>query len=132
MFRHLLFTAALPASLCACQSSSDSPVEPTGVASEAVDPPMTSPAAIGSVAPVPTPTQTTGTPVAVDECGAGKLGRWLNLLPTETIKADIAATVGQRPIRYYRQGDPITMDFSAARLNVELGADGRIKLFRCG
>jgi len=39
---------------------------------------------------------------------------------------------GERPIRYYTRGDPITMDFSAARLNVELGADGRIKLFRCG
>ena len=65
-------------------------------------------------------------------CGADKLGRWLNVLPTETVKTEIAATVGERPIRYYTQGDPITMDFSQSRLNVELGADGRIKLFRCG
>ena len=65
-------------------------------------------------------------------CGADKLGRWLNALPTEDVKAEIAAAVGPRPIRYYAQGDPITMDFSEARLNVELGEDGRIKLFRCG
>jgi len=54
------------------------------------------------------------------------------VLPTNDVKAEIAATVGERPIRYYTQGDPITMDFSAARLNVELGEDGRIKVFRCG
>ena len=66
------------------------------------------------------------------ECGADMLGRWLNVLPTETVKTDIAETVGERPIRYYTQGDSITMDFSPARLNVELGVDGRIKLFRCG
>jgi hypothetical protein len=52
--------------------------------------------------------------------------------PTVVVKTDIAAIVGERPIRYYTQGDPITMDFNADRLNVELGADGRIKLFRCG
>jgi len=65
-------------------------------------------------------------------CGADKLKRWMNVLPTESVKEEIAATVGDRPIRYYKQGDPITMDFSPARLNVELGEDGRIKLFRCG
>ena len=65
-------------------------------------------------------------------CGADQLARWLNALPTEEVKAAIAAAVGQRPIRYYTRGDPITMDFSEARLNVELGEDGRIKLFRCG
>ena len=65
-------------------------------------------------------------------CGADKLGRWLNALPTADVKAEIAASVGERPIRYYTQGNPITMDFSEDRLNVELGQDGRIKLFRCG
>jgi hypothetical protein len=70
---------------------------------------------------------------AGDECGADKVAaRWLNALPTDEVKADIAARVGDRPIRYYSQGDPITMDFNAARLNVESGPDGRIKLFRCG
>ena len=65
-------------------------------------------------------------------CGTEKLSRWLNLLPTEPVKAEIAAAVGERPIRYYTQGAGISADFRPERLNVELGVDGRIKLFRCG
>lgn len=67
-----------------------------------------------------------------DACGAGELGPWLNLLPTATVKNEIAEAAGERPIRYYTEGDPVTMDYNAARLNVELGPDGRIKRFRCG
>ena len=48
------------------------------------------------------------------------------------MKAEISATVGERPIRYIAPGDAVTLDFSPSRLNVELGEDGRIKLFRCG
>ena len=69
-----------------------------------------------SVRPEPTPAKP-GTPVAG---------------PTPEVKAQIAARVGERPIRYYGPDDAITMDFSPGRLNVELGKDGRIKLFRCG
>ena len=66
-------------------------------------------------------------------CGADKVThRWLNALPTADVKSAIAATVGSRPIRYYDRDEAITMDFSEARLNVELGAEGRIKRFRCG
>ena len=66
------------------------------------------------------------------ECGADKLDRWLNVLPTETVKADIRETVGHDRIRYIAPGDMVTMDFRPDRLNVETGEDGRIKLFRCG
>jgi hypothetical protein len=65
-------------------------------------------------------------------CGAEKLANWRNVLPTEEVKAEIAATVGERPIRYIAPGDAVTMDFSPSRLNVELGEDGRIVRFRCG
>jgi hypothetical protein len=65
-------------------------------------------------------------------CSADKLDRWLNALPSEEVKEEIAAAAGKRPIRYFTQGDAITMDYSEARLNVELGDDGRIRLFRCG
>ena len=78
------------------------------------------------------PAVTTSGAADDSQCGADKLDRWLNVLPTQTVKDEIAATVGDRAIRYYTQGDPITMDFSPSRLNVELGVDGRIKLFRCG
>lgn len=85
----------------------------------------------GSATPAPTAGQPESEPPA-DECGAGKLGRWLNVLPTDTVKAEIAQAVGERPIRYYGPDDAITMDYNPERLNAELGADGRIKLFRCG
>ena len=65
-------------------------------------------------------------------CGADKLARWLNVLPTETVKADIRETVGHDRIRYIAPGDAVTMDLRPDRLNVETGVDGRIKLFRCG
>jgi hypothetical protein len=66
------------------------------------------------------------------ECGADKLDRWLNVLPTETVKADIRERVGHDRIRYIAPGDVVTMDFRPDRLNVETGEDGGIKLFRCG
>ena len=65
-------------------------------------------------------------------CGADKLDRWLNVLPTETVKAEIRDAVGHDRIRYIAPGDAVTMDLRPDRLNVETGVDGRIKLFRCG
>ena len=66
------------------------------------------------------------------ECGADELDRWLNVLPTETVKAEIRDAVGHDRIRYIAPGDAVTMDLRPDRLNVETGVDGRIKLFRCG
>jgi len=71
-------------------------------------------------------------PPVDDTCGASLVTTWLGALPTDGVKAGIAARVGERPIRYYGPNDAITMDYNPARLNVELGADGKIKRFRCG
>jgi hypothetical protein len=128
MRRLLILAVVLPLALGACQAGS----EPT--ASEPT-PPTASPSPEPPAAPSrPAETEAPDSAASVsDECGADKVsGRWLNALPTADAKADIAAKVGDRPIRYYTQGDSITLDFNAARLNVELGADGRIKVFRCG
>lgn len=67
-----------------------------------------------------------------ESCGANLLGAMGNSMPTPEVKAYIDARVGERPIRYYTEGDPITMDYNPARLNVVLGQDGRIQRFRCG
>jgi hypothetical protein len=65
-------------------------------------------------------------------CGATKLGKFLNLLPTDDVKSQIQAAVGADiAIRYVAPGDVITQDLRANRLNVETGVDGRIKQFRC-
>ena len=119
--------ALLIVPLTACGSGGTGEANASGATTAADDgKPFAEPSAPG-VTPMVAPVQASDTP-----CGADKLGRWLNVLPTDDVKSQIAATVGDRPIRYYAQGDAITMDFSEARLNVELGADGRIKLFRCG
>lgn len=87
---------------------------------------------------VPQPPADEGTPVVnanepdADECGADKLARWLNALPTETVRAEIREAIGHDHIRYIAPGDAVTMDLRPDRLNVETGEDGRIKLFRCG
>ena len=89
-----------------------------------VEPPESPPPAEGSP---PATTEPAG-----DQCGARDLGSYLNQLPTDDTMEQIRATVGQRTIRTIRPGDAVTMDYSPYRLNVELGADGRIKRFRCG
>jgi hypothetical protein len=85
----------------------------------------------GSAGPCNVPAQPPIEP-ALDACRAGDLGRYLNVLPTAEIKAAIASQGGDRRIRYIAPGDAVTMDYSPSRLNVDLGADGRIKRFRCG
>lgn len=98
-------------------------------------------AAMATPAPEPTRSPAAGQPVQApaaseperDSCGAAKVrARWTGALPTAEVKAEIAATVGERRIRYYTEGDPITMDYSEDRLNVVLGRNGRIAEFRCG
>jgi hypothetical protein len=78
-------------------------------------------------------TQATPAEPETDSCGASKVrARWTGAVPSSEVKTQIAKAVGERPIRYYGEGDPITMDYSEDRLNVVLGKDGRIKEFRCG
>lgn len=69
---------------------------------------------------------------AADECGAGKLGSYLNQLPTAEVMAKVRQTIGHDRIRTIRPGDAVTMDYRPDRLNNELGEDGRIKRLRCG
>ena len=121
--------ALLIAALAACQAEgTDDPATPEASATETTAIPDTIPEPEDAVAAV------VGSSGEGDEsgCGADKLANWLGVLPTDEVKAEIAATVGQRPIRYIALGDAVTLDFSPSRLNVELGEDGRIMRFRCG
>ena len=122
--------AVLIATLAACQAEgAREPATPevTGIATETTAIPDTLPEPADAVAAA----RSSGE--ADDSgCGADKLANWLGVLPTDDVKAEIAATVGQRPIRYIAPGDAVTLDFSPSRLNVELGEDGRIMRFRCG
>lgn len=92
-----------------------------------------------SETPIPTATPEPARPSegaepkpAADECGAGKLGSYLNQLPTGEAMAKIKAIVGHDRIRTINPGDAVTMDYRPDRLNIEIGNDGRIKQLRCG
>lgn len=95
-----------------------------------------------SETPVPTPTVQPAPPAppsegtepkpAADECGAGKLGSYLNQPAAVDTMAKIRLTIGHDRIRTINPGDAVTMDFRPDRLNVEIGEDGRIKRLRCG
>jgi hypothetical protein len=131
------FTAlALPLAV-ACTATENTPAA-TEAASASPEASMTTsaPAPEGTRTPgagEPVPATPAADEAANDSCGASKVrARWSNALPTEDVKADIAKRVGERRIRYYTDGDPITMDYSEERLNVVLGKDGRIAEFRCG
>jgi hypothetical protein len=144
MTRPLPFALAFALGLAACQpadtpvgpEASEAPgaVEPSAApASSSATPTSTDSVLVSPVKPGATATSGPDTAKSEDSCGADKVSeRWLNSLPTADVKSAIAKAVGERPIRYYGEGDAITMDFSPQRLNVELGKDGRIKLFRCG
>ena len=126
-----LLTAVLITTLAACQAEgTDEPGAPeaTGTATETTAIPDTIPEPADAVAAA----ARSSSEADDSGCGADKLANWRNVLPTDEVKAKIAATVGERPIRYIAPGDAVTLDFSPSRLNVELGEDGRIKLFRCG
>lgn len=67
-----------------------------------------------------------------DSCGAKQMDIFVDGLSATEVRLQIANRAGNRPVRYYTEGDPITMDHNPQRLNVELGKDTRIKRFWCG
>jgi hypothetical protein len=90
-------------------------------------------------APAPSPTSEPAPPSdspkpspGGDECGAGKLGAYVNQLPSAEAMTGIRTTIGHDRIRTIKPGDAVTMDYRPDRLNIELGEDGRIKVVRCG
>lgn len=71
-------------------------------------------------------------PPAEDACGAAPLARYAGAQASDEVRAAIAATLGERRVRYIAPGDAVTMDFAPSRLNVELDGTGRIVRLRCG
>ena len=71
-------------------------------------------------------------PPPEDACGAGKLDRFRGVPASPAVLAEIAAKVGEKNVRTIRPGEAVTMDFRPDRLNVEIGAGGRIERLRCG
>lgn len=89
-------------------------------------------AAAQVTAPLPSPTPRAIATPDPTTCGVARLQRFLNLLPTSAAKDKIAKAAGDRPIRYISVTDDGTIGPHPERLNIEIGADGRIKRFSCG
>lgn len=102
---------------------------PSAQRNSAVEP---APTVAAPVTPSPTASSPPVATLADSDCGADKLASFVNLLPTSTAKADIAAAAGTRESRYIEPGQAVTDDFVPTRLNAEIGFDGRIKRFYCG
>jgi hypothetical protein len=67
-----------------------------------------------------------------DTCGLGKVKRFKDMPASPGVLAEIGALVGEANVRAIRPGEAVTMDFRPDRLNVEIGAGGRIERLRCG
>lgn len=76
----------------------------------------------------PTPKQT----AEATECGAERLGGFVNKQATPEVLSQIQQTVGHDSIRVLDPKSVVTMDFQSDRLNVDTDAGGRILRLRCG
>jgi glucose/arabinose dehydrogenase len=76
--------------------------------------------------PAPAPPVTPTDPAA-DTCNMAQYASLVGKPSTDAGVPPAGATV-----RIIKPGDQVTMDFSATRLNIEVGADGTITAVRCG
>ena len=145
MLRPALLLACAALNLAACdRAEGPSPDIPSDAASSvasapsSTEPGFTPPVSAtpsASAVPIPPMKPPVATPMPDDEtdaCGASKVARWRSDEPSDSVLAEIRRASGARRIRVIHPGDVITMDYSESRLNVMVGANGRIESFHCG
>lgn len=67
-----------------------------------------------------------------DTCGMSRLGRFVGVPASPEVLAEIAAKVGDQNLRPIRPGDIYTTDLRPDRLDLYIGAGGRIERMECG
>lgn len=121
--RLIVISLATVVALAACteQAPPSEPAEPAG------DTPA--PAASASTATPPPATREPTTPAPpTDECGAAERQGWIG-----RARADLPSAPAGAVWRVYETGQPVTMDFNAARLNIEISPDSqRVVRITCG
>lgn len=136
----LTLLASCAALLSACNEAKAPNAQQTSTgeeagAAEVVTPvPGNDPTMQVPVGPPPAGATDPATPAmrTADNCGAAKAQARVNSLPSKDILAAIRDDIGHTRIRVIQPGTAVTMDYAPNRLNVEVGADGRIKSIRCG
>jgi hypothetical protein len=65
-------------------------------------------------------------------CDAAAAGALAGQAATEELGAEAMRLSGARQTRTIEPGMMVTMDYSAARLNIYVGPDGRVERLACG
>ena len=65
-------------------------------------------------------------------CHDDRLASFIGMVATEQVGADMLRASGARTIRWVPFGGVITMDFSPARLTVQLDPQNRVTAAKCG
>jgi hypothetical protein len=81
--------------------------------------------------PVPTPPATQVPPPADDKCNSRVVADVVGQPYNDALLARIKTAVGHDKIRPIRPGEAVTMDFVEERLNLEIGADGKVVRVFC-
>lgn len=97
--------------------------------SPATEPTSATPAETAVVTPEPAPPAATPAvdPAAADTCN---MTQYLTLVGKPA--TDPAVPAASASVRVIKPGDQVTMDFLAARLNIEVDAAGNVASLRCG
>lgn len=96
--------------------------------SPSTEPTPATPVEPAAVTPEPAPPVTTpATPAATDTCN---MTQYMALIGKPA--ADPGVPAASTTVRIIKPGDQVTMDFSEARLNIEVDAAGNIASLRCG
>ncbi len=116
--KHMIMACVAGLALMACSPSTEptpaTPAEPMAAAPSTTEP----------AAPVTTPP---ADPAASDTCNLAQYTALVGKPATDPGVPAASATV-----RIIKPGDQVTMDFQAARLNIEVDAAGNISGVRCG
>lgn len=107
--RLIIISLATVVALAACTEQAP-PAEPAGD-TRAPPPSATTPTA-------PPATKEPTTPAPADACGAAERQDWVGRARSSLPSAPAGAVW-----RIYETGQPVTMDFNAARLNIEINPD---------
>lgn len=71
------------------------------------------------------------TPPADDKCNSSRAANLVGQPWDDSMLPQVEAAVGHDTIRPIRPGQPVTMDFREDRLNIEIGADGKVVRVYC-
>ncbi|WP_295530220.1 I78 family peptidase inhibitor [Novosphingobium sp. Chol11] len=65
-------------------------------------------------------------------CGTDKVARFIGAVAVPLLRKAIESAAGHAPVRWIAPGQPVTLDFNPARLNIILDERNEIAAMRCG